>query len=413
MGNLANVPTARLVLAVSLSMALGACAVKRDGVVVVEAPTKAEDRFGSDEMVNHNYTTSIPLNGVRVSRDDLRTGTEQNYTVVRGDTLWDISGKFLNSPWLWPEIWDFNPQIENPHLIYPGDNIALEYVDGQPTLILSRNGEAIGSGSAGAGDGAALSTSGTNTTSGAARLSPRIRQESLANAVPTIPGDAIAQFLIRPQVVPASTLRNAPYVIGNDDGRLISALGHQIYVRGLKESKQTSYGIFRRSKTLRDPVTNDILGYEVLHVAEAKLMHAGDPATLAITSNKMETIAGDVLLPSTNEGLEHTYIPRLPSLSGAGRIISLVDAISQSGRNQIVVLNLGKESGIQVGDVLAVEGRGGAIIDSFGKRRFERVKMPNKRTGVVMVFQTFDEVSYALVMESSRPVALKDYVTGI
>lgn len=405
MVNLTTVPTARVMLAVSLSVFLGACAAKRQGPVVVQAPApSAAERFGADDFGDDNYTARVPMNGVAVSRNDLSTSAPQSYTVVRGDTLWDISGKFLKSPWLWPEIWDFNPQIENPHLIYPGDNIALEYVDGQPTLVLSRNGETIGSGS-----GAVAGSSSGN----AVRLSPRIRQESLANAVPTIPGDAISQFLIRPQVVPASQLKSAPYVVGNDDGRLISALGHHIYVRGITDPNQTKFGIFRRSKTLRDPDTNKILGYEVLHVAEAKLMHAGDPATLAITSNKMETIAGDVLLPSNHDGIAHTYTPRLPALSGSGRIISLVNAITRSGRHQIVVLNLGNESGIRVGDVLAVEGSGGTIVDSHGKRRFERVKMPNTRTGVVMVFQTFDEVSYALVMESNRPVALKDYVSGI
>lgn len=402
MVNLTTVRSVRTMTAVSLTVLLAACGSTNKGPVVVqaEAPT-AKERFtdGDDDL---NYSASVPMNGVRVERNDLATDTEQSYTVVKGDTLWDISGRFLQNAWLWPQIWDFNPQIQNPHLIYPGDNIAMRYVDGQPTLILSRNGETVGSG-----------IGGTASSGNAVRLSPRIRSESLASAVPTIPGDAISQFLIRPQVVPASQLKNAPYVIGNDDGRLISALGHQIYVRGIPDSNQTTFGIFRRSKTLRDPDTKKILGYEVLHVAEAKLMHAGDPATLAITSNKMETIAGDVLLPSTNEGIAHTYTPRLPALNGAGRIISLVDAITRSGRNQIVVLNLGKKSGIKSGDVLAVEGRGGSILDTHGKRRFERVKMPNKRTGVVMVFQTFDEVSYALVMESSRPVALQDFVTGI
>jgi len=321
---------------------------------------------------------------------------------------WDISDRFLKEPWLWPTIWEYNPQIENPHLIYPGDEVALEYIDGKPTLVISRDGKRI-TGANGVGGGVGgVSAGGTRT-----RLSPRIREESLDDAIPTIPAGAIQSFLVHPKVVDSKTLRDAPYVVGNFDGRLTSAVGHQIYVRGNINRDTPKYGIYRKSKALRDPGSRKILGYEVTKVAEAKLMHTGDPSTLVITRNKMETIAGDVLLSESTGNIAHTYTPRMPVLNGEASIISLVDAISQSGRNQVVVVNLGSSSGMQIGDVLAVETRGGSFIDPRGRGGYERIRMPSTRTGVVMVFKTFDDVSYALVMESTLPVKLHDVITGI
>jgi len=204
------------------------------------------------------------------------------------------------------------------------------------------------------------------------------------------------------------------YVVGNYDGRLISAIGHQIYVRGELNREQPQYAVFRKSKKLTDPKTKKTLGYEVQHVSDVKLMHLGDPSTLIVTANKMETIAGDLLLSTNEDSVVPNYQTRMPTLGdGEGRVVSLVNAISQSGRDQVVVLNLGKKNQIQPGDVLAIESRGGSFIDTRGKRGYEEVNMPDTRTGVVMVFKTFDDVSYALVMESTLPVRINDGVTGI
>jgi hypothetical protein len=398
--------TGRLLAAAGLSTLLGACSMaKNEPVQVVQAPeAQVEQRF-SKPVTSATYTAVVPrapLNADQVESDAPRT-----YTVVRGDTLWDISDRFLKEPWLWPTIWEYNPQIQNPHLIYPGDEVALEYIDGVPTLVISRDGERI-TGANGVGNNRAVNAGGNR-----ARLSPRIREESLDDAIPMIPADAIQSFLVNPKVVDLATLNSTPYVVGNYDGRLTSAVGHQIYVRGDISRDQTKYGIYRKSKPLKDPHSRKILGYEITHVAEAKLLHLGDPSTLVITSNKMETIAGDLLLPVTGESVAHTYLPRMPVINGDARIISLVDAISQSGRNQVVVVNLGSSSGMQSGDVLAVETRGGSFIDPRGRGGFERIDMPSTRTGVVMVFKVYDDVSYALVMESNLPVKMNDVITGI
>jgi len=405
MAKITATKAARVALLLTLSTTLTACSLLGKDTDVVTATdassTTAQNRFSEDA----DYTVAIPRdqNG-SVQSSSLDPNAPNSYTVVKGDTLWDISDRFLKQAWLWPQIWDYNPQIENPHLIFPGDLIGLEYVDGRPRLVIERDGQRVSQ------SGVGGSTAGIGTE----RLSPRIRSESLDDAIPMIPGDAISSFLIHPRVVPAKQLRDAPYVVGNYDGRLISAVGHQIYVRGTLNREQPQYAVFRKSKKLTDPVTKKTLGYEVQHVSDVKLMHLGDPSTLIITDNNMETIAGDLLLATNDDSVSASYETRMPSLGGdGGRVVSLVNAISQSGRNQVVVLNLGKKNKIQPGDVLAIETRGGKFIDRKGRRGYEEVDMPSTRTGVVMVFKTFDEVSYALVMESTLPVRVNDGVTGI
>lgn len=391
MAKITAFPAVRVALALGLTT-LAACGTKNEPLVAMDAPAAAmataEDRF------DDSYTTVVPRDSI-----DLDPNAPDKYTVVKGDTLWDISDRFLKHAWLWPQMWEYNPQINNPHLIYPGDLISLEYVDGQPRMVIER-------------DGTRISQSGGG--SGTERLSPRIRTESIADAIPTISGDAIASFLVHPRVVASEQLNNAPYVVGNYDGRLISAIGHQVYVRGELSREQPQYAVFRRSKELKDPQTQRTLGYEVTHVSDVKLMHLGDPSTLIVTSNKMETIAGDILLATNDDSVTANYKTRLPSLGdGEGRVVSLVNSITQSGRDQVVVINLGKNNKIQPGDVLAIESAGKKVVDVRGKRGYEEITTPTTRTGVVMVFKTFDEVSYALVMESTLPVRVNDGVTGI
>jgi len=402
MAKFTAIPAARAALVLSLTTLLVACSLGKDPeLIAVDANSAAtaEDRFSEDGA----YTVAVPRDPIQTSTIDPDAPT--SYTVVKGDTLWDISDRFLKEAWLWPQLWDYNPQIKNPHLIYPGDLVGLEYVNGKPRLVVERDGQRVSQSGIGGSGSSARNTE---------RLSPRIRFESLDDAIPMIPGDAISSFLVHPRVVPLEQLDNAPYVVGNYDGRLISAIGHQIYVRGKLNREQPQYAVFRKSKKLKDPVTNKTLGYEVQHVSDAKLMHLGDPSTLIVTSNKMETIVGDLLLATNDDTAMANYETRMPSLGkGEGRVVSLVNAISQSGRDQVVVLNLGKNNKIQPGDVLAIESRGGEFVDTRGKRGYERVQMPSTRTGVVMVFKTFDKVSYALVMESTLPVRVNDGLTGI
>ncbi|MFK7859649.1 MAG: LysM peptidoglycan-binding domain-containing protein [Granulosicoccus sp.] len=405
--------TARLTLAVSLSAILASCASgPAPSAMAIGPKATVSERFQVSDVEDVDYTTAVPR--VYIDSELVETDAPQVYTVVRGDTLWDISDRFLKEPWRWTEIWSYNPKIYNPHLIYPGDVLALEYVNGKPTLSLTRKGKTIPQGTGEPSLGAATPASGNNTDVNArVKLQPRIRSESLDSAIPTIAGESISQFLVHPRVVDSRTIENAPYVIANSDQRLISSMGSKIYVRGRLNRDQTAYGVFRQNKALIDPVNGANLGFEMVHVSDAKLLSVGDPSTLALTSNKMETIAGDVLLPLSSSATSHTYVPRIPELRGEARIVSLVDAIAQTGRNQVVVLNIGANSSIQEGDVLAVETRGRPIVDKNGRLGWEHVQLPNQRTGVLMVFKTFDTVSYALVMESTRPLKVNDIITGI
>lgn len=387
------------------STLLAACGTHGPSAEVVGVSAVQSSTRFSNNGTEIGYSTVTPR--AWVDEQALAEDAPEKYTVVRGDTLWDISDRFLKEPWLWPKVWNYNPQIANPHLIYPGDVLALEYVNGEASLVLTRNGETVPM------VGAATPVLGAASNSDVKRLSPRIRSESLDNAVPTIAGETIRQFLVQPRVVDLATLRSAPYIIGNADGQLMSSIGNRVHARGELRRDQTRYGVYRKSEQLIDPVSGAVLGYEIDHVADAKLMNIGDPSTLTVTSNNFETIAGDILLPASATPLTPLFTPRLPEIRGDGRIVSLVNAISQTGRNQVIVLNLGERSGISIGDVLAIESRGGETIDERGKGGYERVTLPNTRTGVVMVFQTFDKVSYGLVMESTRPVVLNDIVTGI
>lgn len=399
--------TARLTLAVSLSTILAACsAVQGPTAQVVDRSAPALERDQAQSL------TKAVTRGY-VDADQIEAEAPNAYTVVPGDTLWDISDLFLKEPWRWGEIWGHNPSVYDPNLIYPGDILTLTYVNGRPIVMLNRNGISVPQGSGEPGLGAATPSNGNSAAGTRAKLSPRIRSVSIDSAIPTISADSISQFLVHPKVVDLNTLESAPYVMANSDERLISSVGSKVYVRGRMNRNQTHYGVFRKNKALLDPVTGVNLGYEVTHVSDAKLLSVGDPSTLGLTSNRMETISGDILLPLEDEQATHAYVPRMPELRGDARIVSLVNAISKTGRDQVVVLNIGNESNIQQGDVLAVETLGKTVVEQKEGELAEDVKLPNQRTGVLMVFKTFDKVSYALVMESTRPLKVNDMVTGI
>ncbi|MFT5045311.1 MAG: hypothetical protein ACI8UP_002282 [Porticoccaceae bacterium] len=411
-----TVHTAKLAIAVSLATLMTACAGNGPDPLMATSPDLV-DRFGQNGLQVDEFSDNIAR--AYIDPALLRSDAPVDYTIIRGDTLWDIAGRYLNKPWMWTSIWEANQQIRDPNLIFPGDKLELEYIDGLPTILLSQNGIATAGGEPqlGASNASqALDEHGNSIaiySNSRVKLGPIIRAKSLDAAIPTIAGDSIQQFLIHPLVVDIETLNTAPYVVANQDNRLISSVGSQIYARGQINRRQINYGIYRKSDELRDPDTGVLLGHEITHVADAKLLNLGDPSTLMITSNKMETTSGDILLSSSVGEASHQYVPRIPKLNGEGRIISLFNAISQTGRDQVVVLNVGKSGNIKTGDVLAIESKGRQVVDKFVKYGPNHVKLPNVRTGVVMVFKTFEKVSYALVMESTRPVRINDIITGI
>lgn len=320
---------------------------------------------------------AVPLNPAHPDR----------YVVKRGDTLWDISAMFLKDPWFWPEIWYVNPQIANPHLIYPGDVISLVYIDGRPRLVLER-GNLV-------------------------RLSPRVREIPLDEAIDTIPLDKIRAFLQNPAVLDKDTVRNAPYIFTTRRGHLVHGAGAEVYVRGTDFREGEEYHVTHVGEPLRDPDTGDLLGYEGIHVGEGTVVRTGDPATMVLNTTAREALNGDKLLPAVYE-FPLQFVPRPPPGSVEGRIISVTDGVSLIGPYQIVTLNRGASHGLEPGHVLQIYQAGRLERDRFANAGFlgsaEKVRLPEEYSGNLMVFKTYDRISYALIMETESDVHVLDIV---
>ena len=308
----------------------------------------------------------------------------EQYVVVKGDTLWDISAMFLRDPWLWPEVWHANPQIENPHLIYPGDLLTLVYINGKPQLRLSRGGDQ--------------------------RLSPQIRVESLDNAIPTIPLDVIKQFLTRTIVVDEHELGNAPYVLQSADEHVISGAGDRIYVRGIENMDHALFDIFEPGGTYVDPDTNEVLGYAALYIGSGPVQQFGDPATILLTETTREVRAGYRLRPSDNPDLILHFQPHPTPPGTEGHIISVIGGVSQIGQFNVVAIDLGTREGMEIGHVMRIFQTGDVIRDRFSDKRLDKVRLPDEEAGLVMIFRTFEKVSFGLVMKATSALHINDYV---
>jgi nucleoid-associated protein YgaU len=320
----------------------------------------------------------------------LQDNAPDHYTVVKGDTLWSISGKFLTEPWRWPEIWRTNQEhIRDPHWIYPGNVIVLDRSGPVPQLRLAGNSSI--------------------------KLSPQVRSESLsAQAIPAIPARNIEPFLSEPLVVEENGLAKAPRIVAAEESRVNMGAGSMAYVSGFGESKQEVWQVFRPGKPLVDPDQNKTLGYEAIYLGTARVTRAGEPATVRIMSSKQEIMTGDRLVAAGDPAIVQ-YIPHAPTKEIKGRIIGLYDRLptSEGGRDSIVSINKGKRDGLEHGHVLAIYRRGAAVPDPESSKSRDRaplIQLPDERYGLVFVFRIFDSVSYGLVMESGRPVTPGDVV---
>ncbi len=341
---------------------------------------------------------------VRAADQDvaLKPDHPDRYTVVKGDTLWGISGRFLKNPWQWPEVWKLNPKIKNPHLIYPGDVVALRYVNGKPELTVLRNEKLA---PAPAPDAAAEAPAHPTV-----KLSPRIHAESLEKAIPTIPPNAIAPFLTQPLVVTDTELDQAGYVGVGLDNRIALGNHSEFYARGLKDKSHEFYQIFRKGKPIRNPNNpEDILGHEAVYLGDAKRLDANEPTKLVVTRVKQEIIPGDRLVASSRKVALPYYYPRPPKTQVEGKILSALSdvATTEIGPQAIVAINLGTREGIEEGHVLRVLYHTGTAKDPVTR---EEYKLPDEQAGLLMVFRTFERVSYALVMSATRPLHPLDTV---
>jgi hypothetical protein len=320
----------------------------------------------------------------------LKTGHPDEYTVKKGDTLWDISGTFLNSPWLWPEIWHVNPQIENPHLIFPGDLIRLVYLDGQPRLTLERTLKMV----PGAG----------STT----KLSPSIRVQKTEDAISSIPLDKIEAFLSRSRILQPGELEASPYMLAGQQQHVIVGAGDHAYARGQFDDNYTNYGVYRKGQVFKDPVTKELLGVYAQGVGTvAVTKQDGDIATLNIIRAFEEIRPGDNLMPSEDRSVDSVFFPSAPDADIDAQIIAVEGGVSQVGKFNVVIINRGEREGLQIGNVLAIYKAGEVVADRV---KGGKVALPDERSGLMMVFRTFEKMSFALVLEADRALAVNDKV---
>ena len=363
----------------------------------------------------------------------IREDAPESYTVVRGDTLWSISGKFLKDPWKWPEVWKMNQeQIKNPHRIYPGDVIVLDRAAQQ--LRLGQPGAA-----------------GAPEQGATVRLSPRVRAEAIPDAsIPPISPSAIEPWLARPLVVGQTELDQTPFILATQENRVAIGAGNIAYAEGLNKDNGNLWHVFRRGDAIIDPETNEVLGYLAIHLGEARVVKYARQSTIEITKSNQEIYAGDRLLPSAKEKPTFAYVPRAPSQPVRGRIVSTYGTLWETGPAGIVTLSKGSRDGLEVGHVLAISrsqstaqfemrqqplyGREGPFGSDAPRtyhaeqitprdapllapstkaiRPEEVAQLPDERYGLVMVFRTFERASFGLVMNASRPVAVNDVVSN-
>jgi hypothetical protein len=317
-----------------------------------------------------------------VGDQDLQKDAPERYTVTQGDTLWGISKRYLKDPWKWPDLWGKNrEQIKNPHLIYPGQVLVLEK---RP-------------------DGTAqLKATGLQTV----KLEPRARVEpSGREAVSSVPRAVIEPFLSKPLVIDASALDSAPLIVGGGDQRVIFGSGDLVYATGMPAQPPQLWNVYRPGKELVDPDTQESLGFEAVYLGDARLQRQDEVSKLEIVSSNQEIHRTDRLAPSPGMVIVN-YMPRPPEKPITGRIMAAYGGVAEMGQNSIVTINRGAREGVERGHVLAVY-EDGKIAKVLGRE----IKLPGERSGLLFVFRTFDRVSYALVVESSRAMHVGDWVT--
>lgn len=323
----------------------------------------------------------------------LKAGHPAEYTVKKGDTLWDISGTFLKSPWLWPEIWHVNPQIENPHLIFPGDLIRLIYLDGQPRLTLERTLKMV---------------PGSGGINGTTKLSPSIRVQQTEDAISAIPLDKIEVFLSRSRIVEPGELEAGPYILAGSQQHVIVGAGDRAYARGNFDSKYSNYSIYRKGESFKDPITKELLGIYAKSIGTVEIEKSdSDIATLDIIRTYEEVRPGDNLLPSEDRSVDSVFFPSAPDVDVEAQIIAVEGGVTQVGKYNVVMINSGEREGLQIGNVMAIYKTGEIVADRV---KGGKIALPDERAGLLMVFRTFEKMSFALVLEADRALAVKDKV---
>jgi hypothetical protein len=332
----------------------------------------------------------------------LAPNAPETYVVKKGDTLWDIAGVFLKYPWYWPEIWYVNPQVQNPHLIYPGDVLRLVYVDGKPRV--------------------------TVETAGATRLSPQVRSEPLAQAVRTVPYDVLMKFTRRPSLLDKKLVKDAPYIVGFRSRHLIGSTENETYAKGLGNAPPgTRYTVVHVGDELRDPDDGDLLGYMGLYAATVEVIDTtggnkwGDEelAHLAVLDAGREILQGDKLVPLKTDIGDDFVISSPPNKKLNGQVIAIGgDDRTIGGKYSTLAINRGKRDGLVPGSVVAIFARGEAVRDLYSRGQnwmsytatYDTVQLPKERSGTLLVYSVHDRMSYGIVVESTQDMRIGDFI---
>ena len=366
-----------------------------EGIVVGDDKTSIEaaiEAGSSARTETRTETTEVPSRGI-----PLADNAPDSYVVKRGDTLWGIAKVFLRDPWFWPEIWQVNPQVHNPHLIYPGDTLRLVYIDGRPQIVLQRGELERGNG---------------------VRVEPRVRSEPLDAAITTIPYATVAAFMSKPSVLDREQIKAAPYVLATRDLHVVMSEGDTVYARGFASPAElgSHYNVVRVGDPLIDPDDKRVLGYDGIFTGSGHVTRQGDPTTLIMTESARESRAGDKLIPGGVD-VPLDFIPSAPRTKTNGRIIAVSDGVTIIGQYEVVVVNRGARDGLAPGNVLGVFDTGPLVADTDKKGFFnldrlgaKKVALPSERTGTFMVFKTFDNISYGLIMEATNLIRVGDKI---
>ena len=344
------------------------------------------------------FTGLLALPAQAATTCEFRANAPDQHVVVKGDTLWDISGKFLQHPWCWPQVWGMNKdQIKNPHWIYPGQIVYFDRVNRR--LSLTRPGS---------GDGG----------NGTVRLQPQIRTEGMgADAIGSIPSGVIEPFLTQPLIVEANELAGAPRIVSAREGRVFIAKDEKVYVRGALKGG-SSFQVFRPGTPLKDPVTGNLLAYEAVYLGTVKLnaeAKAGsDVHTFIVADSKQEMAVGNLLMPAPPTAVRN-YVPHQPERRVDARVLGIYSGVTYAGQNQVVSVNRGSVDGLDVGSVLQLYTLGKTIKDQTVKTSSwgmgnsgTMVKLPDEQSGTLFIFRVFNHISYGLIMQVTEPVQVGD-----
>jgi LysM repeat protein len=395
-----------MTLSVLLALAAGGCSVSsHNGLETDTTATAAVPVAMDSDASNEPQTDTEALGDVAADSDTassgattvmadagpaLKASAPKDYVVRRGDTLWGIANTFLRDPWTWPEIWYVNPKIANPHRIYPGDTIHLALSsDGRTSLQLVRGGAGLPG----------------------SKLEPMLRSQPLESAIPTIPYAVIAAFLDRPGVISKDEVKQAPYVLALRGEHDIAGEGDELYVKKLDaQTTGARFAVMHVEEPLDDPEGDRKLGYLAIYAGTAQLTRPGQIAKVTLTDSARETLQGDVLVSEDNMTTSD-FKPHSPTRPVAGKIIVVVAGADVAGQYDVVALNRGSKDGLDRGTVLIAEEAQAnmddqcAHIGDFSTCLLHpNVKLPSEDAGTLLVFKTYEQMSFALVLHDSVPI---------